>query len=117
MPYQRGDVIELSFLIPGKNITEKHPAIIISNQEVYNLEEIYVCVMATHSNLHAEEFGFELTKEMFVDPKHTLNGYAKAHLISYVLENQIITNSKRGKMKRVYLQKLVDFINDTILCE
>lgn len=49
MPYQRGDIIELPFLIPGKNKTEVHPAIVISNDIVHENEGIYICVMVTHS--------------------------------------------------------------------
>ncbi|MDR3694452.1 hypothetical protein [Mucilaginibacter sp.] len=44
MPYQRGDVIELPFLIPGKNKTEVHPAIIISNDMVYE-NEVFISVL------------------------------------------------------------------------
>jgi len=36
MAYQRGDLLEVPFLIPHNNKTENHPAIIISNQAVYD---------------------------------------------------------------------------------
>jgi len=114
MPYQRGDIIELPFLIPGKNKTEVHPAIIISNDMVYENEGIYICVMVTHLN---ECFAFDLTADMFVNSKNVPEGKAKAHLIAYILENQVISNSntKRNKMKSVYVDRLVHFITDTAL--
>lgn len=116
MPYSRGDIIELPFLIPGKNKLENHPGIIISNQTVYDIEGIYICVMVTHSDLN-EEFGFKLSDDMFVNPKKALEGYAKGHLIAYVLKNHLIRNAHRGKMKSTYVDELVDFITDNILLE
>lgn len=118
MPFQRGDIMELPFLIPGKNKTEKHPAVIISNDDVYNNEGIYICVMITHSELN-ESFAFNLTPDMFLNSDNAPEGKAKAHLLAYVLENQIInnSNSRRAKMKRVYVDNLVDFINDMVLME
>ena len=116
MPYQRGDIIELPFLIPGKNKTEVHPAIIISNDMVYENEGIYICVMVTHSELN-ECFAFDLTADMFVSSRNVPEGKAKAHLIAYIMENQVISNSntKRNKMKAVYVDRLVHFITDTAL--
>lgn len=118
MPYQRGDIIELPFLIPGKNKTEVHPAIIISNDIVHVNEGIYICVMVTHSDLN-EYFAFELTHDMFISSRNIPEGKAKAHLIAYVMENQIISNSntKKNRMKAVYVDKLVHFISDTVLLE
>lgn len=118
MAYQRGDVIELPFLIPGKNRTEVHPAVIISNEAVHQSEGIYICVMITHSSLR-EYFAFDLLPEMFTNSKNIPNGKAKAHLIAYVLENHIVTNSnsKKNRMKSVYVDKLVQFTTDTALME
>ena len=118
MPFQRGDIIELPFLIPGKNRTEVHPAIIISNNLVHENEGIYICVMVTHSELH-EFFAFDLAPDMFVNARNVPEGKAKAHLVAYVLKSQVISNSstKRNKMKHVYVDKLVHFISDTVLFE
>lgn len=118
MSYKRGDVIELPFLIPGKNKTEVHPAIIISNNTVYENEGIYICAMVTHSNLN-EYFAFDLTADMFISSQKIPEGKVKAHLIAYVLENHIISNSnsKKNRMKSIYVDKLVQFISDTVLME
>ena len=118
MPYHRGDIIELAFLIPGTNRTQQHPAVIISNQDVYNNDGIYICVMITHSDLN-DMFAFELSKNMFINSANIPTGKAKAHLIAYVLANQIIPNhnTKMNRMKSTYVNKLVDFINFTVLSE
>lgn len=74
--------------------------------------------MITHSDLH-EYFAFHLSPETFINSQNVPDGKAKAHLIAYVLENHIITNSnsKRNRIKAVYIDKLVQFITDTALME
>jgi mRNA interferase MazF len=111
MKYQRGEVVEIPFIIPEKNKTQNHPAIIISNDEVYDNEGIYICVMVTHSDIN-DYFAFELDADMFLSPQNMPDGKAKAHLIAYIKENHIVKNSysKKCTMKKVYVDKLVDFI-------
>ena len=66
-----------------------------------------------------KNFAFDLTSDMFINSKNIPEGKVKAHLMAYVLENQIIANAnkKRNQMKKIYVDKLVDFINDTVLLE
>ena len=87
MSFERGDVIYLDFLIPGNSRFENHPALIISNANVFDADEIYHCVMITHSELNSM-FSFELRDEMF--NKYPIpEGSIKAHLIAYVQERHI----------------------------
>ena len=118
MPYQRGDIVELPFLIPGKNRTEVHPAVIISKEAVYQNDGIYICVMITHSDLN-EDFSFDLRDEMFISQQNIPIDKAKAHLIAYVLENHIVSNSnkKRNRTKSIYVDRLVYFLSDSVLLE
>src|SRR5882757_8637019 len=118
MPYQRGDIIEVPFLIPHNNRTENHPAVIISNQAVHDNEQIYICVMITHSTIN-DGFSFSLSSEMFINPNNAPDGKAKSHLIAYVPERHIIRNSSSNKyrMKPLFVDKLVQFITITTLME
>jgi mRNA interferase MazF len=117
MKYQRGDVIEVPFLIPHNNRAEKHPAIIISNQSVYDSEQIYICVMVTHSDI-SDGFSFPLTTDMFLNPGNAPTGKAKAHLIAYLPESHIIRNTNaKVTMKSVFVDKLVQFITITVFME
>lgn len=118
MPYQRGDVVEIHFLLPHNNRHAEHPAIIISNDAVYDADEIYICVMVTHSSAN-DELSFELNDSMFENSRQAIQGYAKAHLIAYALDKHIVRNSsvKRSRMKAAYVNKLVDFISDTALSD
>jgi len=118
MSYQRGDIIEVPFPIPGKSVTQNHPAVIISNSDVHNNEGIYICVMITHSDIN-DMFAFPLSNAMFINSQNIPEGKAKAQLIANVSENHIIknSNSKRNRMKSVYVDKLVHFITDMVLLE
>jgi hypothetical protein len=118
MAYQRGDIIEVPFLIPHNNKTENHPAVIISNQAVHDNEQIYICIMITHSNIN-DVFSFPLTSDMFINPNNAPSGKAKSHLIAYVPERHIIKNSnaKKCRMKQLFVDKLVQFITITTLME
>jgi len=118
MAYQRGDIIEVPFLIPHNNKTENHPAVNISNQTLHDNEQIYICIMITHSDIN-DGFSFSLNPDMFTNPGHAPNGKAKSHLIAYVPERHIIknTNSNRSRMKPLFVDKLVQFITITVLME
>ena len=49
MSFQKGDIIDVFFVLPYSKETKTHPAIIISNEDVYDKDELYVCVMMTSS--------------------------------------------------------------------
>ncbi len=118
MRYQRGDIIEIPFSIPGRNRPENHPAIIISNSAVHDNEDLYICVMITHSDIN-DFLAFPLANYMFVNNDKAPDGKVKAHLIVSVSEKDIIANSrsKQQRMKSVYVDKLVDFITEAAFLE
>lgn len=78
MPQQR-DIVMVGYALPQG--MEYHPAIIISNDGVYAVEDIFYAVMCS-SEIRPEEFALELTADMIVGkhamPKRT---FVKTHLI------------------------------------
>lgn len=46
--FERGDIVEIYFDLPKARETKLHPAIIISNDEVYQEDEVYICVMIAY---------------------------------------------------------------------
>jgi len=118
MRYQRGEIIEVPVPIPGKNRTEIHPAIIISNEDVFNNEEIYICLMITHSTQN-DLFAYPLKKEMFISERTAPEGSIKTHLIFSISEKDIISNhnSKKSRMKSTYIDRLVDFMTTVVFLE
>jgi len=113
MPFQRGDIIEIPFIIPHNNRAENHPAVIISNEDVYGTDECYICAMMTHSQ-HRDRFTFVITEDMLVRPGDGQFSQVRCHLITYVLDSHIIRNSNRGKMKSA-VDRLVAHIETSAL--
>lgn len=116
MSFQRGDVIYLPFIIPYKKKAEDHPAIIVSNEDVHNSDDMYICVMISHSDVN-EMFSMELRPDMFVNPTNIPTGAVKCHLITYALPSHISANHPVNRMKSIYVDKIVDFISDNVLKE
>jgi hypothetical protein len=114
MPYRRGDIVEVPFIIPDTNRSENHPAIIISNDNVYLGDQIYICAMITHSK-HRDMFSFLLENDMLNKPLDDNISQVRCHLITYVLGGHIIPNSHRNKMKPNAVDRLVVMINTVSL--
>lgn len=116
MAYQRGDIVEVPFQIPHHGRIEKHPAVIISNQAVFDNDECYICAMMTSSKV-VDEFTFEIEDEMLTSPNSKEFAQVRCHLIAYVLKGHIVNNSKRNKLKRAYVDQLVEYITVASLLE
>jgi len=116
MKYNRGDIVELPFSIPGRRGVYPHPALIISGKDVYNTDECYICVMLTHS-MREDIFSFPVSERMLTRPMSGPQSQVRCHLITYATEDHIITNSHRSSMKKTYVDLLVQIINDYIFCD
>lgn len=68
---------------------EYHPAVIVSNDAVFEIEGIFYAVMCS-GELQPEEFALELTPEMIVGKKPMdKKTYIKTHLIQSYTEREI----------------------------
>ena len=114
MGFQRGDIVEVYFDLPYHNKTETHPAIIISNEEVYHTDEIYICVMMTSSK-KKDLFTFEVTQDMLQSKNNKRFSQARCHLVTYVMEKHIVGNYPKNKMKPSAVNRLIARINETAL--
>ncbi len=54
MPSQR-DVVEVEFRLPSDGRLEKHPVIILSNEEINNGESGFVAVMMTSQDRYKDD--------------------------------------------------------------
>lgn len=111
MSFNRGDIINVFFDLPYSKETKTHPAIIISNEDVYNTDEIYVCVMMTSSE-KSDLFTFEITQDMLQMKNNKGFSQARCHLISYVMENHIVSNSVKNTLKPNAVERLIARINE-----
>jgi len=114
MPFERGDIVEYSFLIPDTNKYEPHPALIISNQDVYDADECYICVMLTTSERN-DIFTYEITDDMLQKPNNVPYAQARLHLVTYVLEKHITMRLPKNRMKANSVDKLVEHIREISL--
>jgi len=116
MAYNRGDLIELFFKLPDGEQGKPHPAIIISNEEVYLQDQGHICVMITSSSV-IDTFSFKLEDSMFNKPL-SKTSQARCHLVTFVMEEDIIKNGHSNyTMKSKSVDKMVVHINNISLTE
>jgi hypothetical protein len=60
-------------------------------------------------------FTFELTNDMFINPNSDAFAQARCHLITYFLKSHVIKNSYRNKMKKDYVDALVEHVINSAL--
>lgn len=108
MTYQRGDIVELSLILPPGNKVQPHPVVIVSNEDVHNGDDCYIGVMLTHSE-QIDVFAFELSNEMFTKPNTDKYAQARCHLITYFLESHVNANYK-NRMKENSVNQLVEHV-------
>lgn len=112
MALKRGDIIEVYFDFPKVDNSIPHPAIIISNDDVYDVEEGYVCVMITSSTNFIDKFTFEITSEMLQRPSNKDFSQARCHLITFVYESHLSDkNYAKNTLKENALDRLLIHIN------
>lgn len=116
MSYSRGDIVEVYFDLPYQKETKLHPAIIISNQSVFEKDDVYICVMMTSSN-RLDMFSFEITKDMLESKNNKVFSQARCHLVTYIQEKHILNQTKKNSLKESAVNRLVERINNVSICE
>lgn len=106
---EQGDIVLVNFPLPTG--FKLHPAVIVSNEEVYETEECYIGAMITSSKIH-DNFSFELTNDMLTKPLDK-PCQVRCQLIALFNENEI--DKKISKLKKEHLSKLVRQISDNVL--
>ncbi len=66
MKVNQRDIVELNFELPNGKL-KAHPALVISNQNVLDAEDIFYAVMISTKEYN-DEFTFELTNAMLTKP-------------------------------------------------
>lgn len=116
MALKRGDIIDVFFDLPYSKETKTHPAIILSNEDVYNTDELYVCVMMT-SKENKDLFTFEITQEMLQMSNNKKFSQARCHLITYIMEKHITSKYPKNTLKPNALERLLVRINEVTFNE
>ena len=116
MIYQRGDIVFVYFDLPRSRETKEHPAIVISNDRVYDNDEVYICVMIT-SDTNIDEFTFKITDDMLEKPLKKDFNQARTHLITYIKETHFCNNKPFSRLKGNSVDRLVSRIVEVSLSE
>ena len=101
MKVQQRDIVELNFELPGGKF-KSHPALIISNENVLETEEIFYAVMISSKPFN-DEFTFELNDSMLTKPL-TKRSFVKCQLIQSYSVDEVI--SKTSSIKSVYFEQI-----------
>lgn len=112
MPYQRGNIIEIAFDLPYDGSSPTHPFVIISNDDVYEYDGMYVCVMLTHMK-KIDLYTFEITEDMLLKKGDGKFSQARCHIIANVRDEDIIPNNQRNSLKLNAVSRIIAHVNAT----
>ena len=99
MTIQQRDIVEVNFQLPNGKF-KVHPALVISNQNVLDTEEIFYAVMISSKPFN-DEFTFELNNNMLTKPL-SKTSFVKCQLIQAYAINEVI--NKISTIKSTYFQ-------------
>ncbi len=87
-----------------------HPALIISNSNVLETEDIFYAVMISSNSMN-KEFNFELDNSMLTKPL-SKKSFVKCQLIQSYTTDEVI--SKISSLKQVNFEKVLKRIFETV---
>jgi hypothetical protein len=114
MPFQRGDIVEVNLGMPPDGRVLNHPAVIISNDDVFKDDDCYLVVMLT-SQQYGDRYTFEINENMLAQTNNKVYSEARCHLVTYILPAHIVSARSRNKLKRQYVDALVEHMVNSAL--
>ena len=109
MKYSQSDIIEIAFPLPNGQF-KVHPAVIISNRDVLDIEESYICLMLSTKE-HNPEFIYTIQPNMLTYQSDKVS-FVKCQLVATVRENQIM--KRFGSLKSEYFNQLLKKLNISV---
>lgn len=110
MTIRQREIIEVNFQLPCGDF-KPHPVIVLSNNTINELEDAFVGVMISGSEIY-EDYCFLLDNEMVTKPMKK-KCQIKCHLIT-MISNKEKTGTKHGEIKIKYFKQLIQKINDVV---
>jgi mRNA-degrading endonuclease toxin of MazEF toxin-antitoxin module len=109
MPINQRDIVELNFLMPdGKS--KPHPAIVISNNDLFEDEGFFYCCMISTKNYNPQ-YTFEIYDTMLLRPMVN-KSYVKCQIIGGFTERDIL--KKHTSMRTEPFEKLLEKLISSI---
>ncbi len=109
MKYSQADIIEVVFPLPNGQ-QKTHPALIISNRDVYEAEGVYYAVMLSTKEYN-EVFTVILTPSDF-EYQTNQSSFVKCQLIEQFEDFEIIR--RFGKVKSSAFSKVLKHLNQSV---
>lgn len=109
MKVQKRDIVELNYELPNGKF-KVHPALIISNENVLQTEDIFYAVMISSNRIN-DDFTFELENAMLTKPL-LKKSYIKCQILQSYTTEEVI--SKISSVKQVYFDKILKRIFETV---
>ena len=109
MRVQQRDIVELNYELPNGKF-KVHPALIVSNENVLETEDIFYAVMISSNPLN-DDFTFELDNAMLTKPL-SKKSFVKCQLLQSYSIDEVI--SKISNVKQVYVDKILKRIFETV---
>jgi len=110
MPFNRGNIVEIAFDLPYDGASPTHPFVVISNDEVYEEDQMYVCVMLTHMR-KTDLYTFEITPDMMSKPGDGRFSQARCHIIINVSDDDIVHPLSKNSLKLSAVSRIIAHIN------
>jgi hypothetical protein len=90
MIIRQRDIVEIAFYTGNK--PEPHPAIVISNDDIYEAEGFFYAILLSTKNLFPD-FTMEINPLMINSPRNNRTGYAVCHMVQQFYPEDIITRT------------------------
>jgi len=100
------DIVEIMF---DNDLGGNHPAVVLSNRLVQEIEGYMVCVMMT-STAQNDEFSFLITDDMLIKPLNIDHCEVRCHLINFVPVESIIRNANNNQLRIAPFKQLLQKI-------
>lgn len=109
MRYEQKDIVEINFIFPD-GTSKPHPALIVSNNELQEVEGfIYLCMISSKN--YNPEYIYPISDDMLTVPM-AKQSYVKCQLLVGDIERDVIR--KISRMKQPYFDEVVEKIKESI---
>ncbi|RYF47384.1 MAG: type II toxin-antitoxin system PemK/MazF family toxin [Cytophagaceae bacterium] len=110
MTINKRDIVEIAFYTGNK--PEPHPAVVVSNDEIFEAEGFFYAVLLSTKN-HFPDFTIEITPDMINSPRNNRNGYAICHMIQQFYTEDVISRTG-ATLKADAFKKLTNKVKEVI---
>ncbi|MDR0799061.1 MAG: type II toxin-antitoxin system PemK/MazF family toxin [Dysgonamonadaceae bacterium] len=110
MKINQRDIVSVNFIFPDGS-AKPHYAIVVSNNELTELEGFVYLVLITSKDYHSEYY-FELSNDMLLNFQLDKKSYVKCHILMATIDT--IISIKVGQIKKVYFEQIKEKIISSI---